>query len=333
MQSLRYCQALIDQVYYNGNDPCGYVCSHVATRTVQDSGLTWWMCDSCFALLQTARTRVSFISSEVPEGRSNMPTIQCLGTGSAFTLKNYQTNFLLTAENGYRLLVDCGSDCRRALAAHTDLTYLDIDGVYVSHLHADHIGGLEWLAFATHFDPRRQDKPDLWISRFLVDDLWNRSLSGGLASIQNETNTLETYFRVQAQAKNGGFCLGNTYITLVQTIHVMNGFSLEPSYGLMVGTLSGPRIFLTTDTQHCPSQIMDFYKSADVIIHDAECTPYKSGVHAHFDDLASLPPEIKAKIWLVHFQDDVLNNWSEQQDKAHAAGFHGFLEPGAELSY
>jgi ribonuclease BN (tRNA processing enzyme) len=67
-----------------------------------------------------------------------MATIKFLGTGSSFTLDNFQTNFLLTLDNGYRLLVDCGSDIRHALKAHTDLTYLDIDGVYISHLHADH---------------------------------------------------------------------------------------------------------------------------------------------------------------------------------------------------
>lgn len=254
-----------------------------------------------------------------------------LGTGSSFTLKNYQTNMLLVMDNGYKLLLDCGSDVRHALKTHADLTYLDIDGVYVSHLHADHIGGLEWLAFACKFDPRRKAKPDLWVSRFLVDDLWNRSLSGGLASLQNETNTLDTYFNVKVIEKNNGFTLDNLYFTLIQTIHILNGFTVEPSFGLMVGTLAGRRVFFTTDTQFCPAQIMDFYKSADSIIHDCECTPFKSGVHAHFNDLATLPPEIKEKIWLVHYQDTVLDNAEEWEKKVEDAGFCGFVRSGTRL--
>ncbi len=39
-----------------------------------------------------------------------------LGTGSAFTLENYQSNMLFEAPEG-RLLIDCGSDARRSVAA------------------------------------------------------------------------------------------------------------------------------------------------------------------------------------------------------------------------
>lgn len=76
---------------------------------------------------------------------------------------------------------------------------------------------------------------------------------------------------------------------------------------------------------------MDFYKSADLIIHDCECTPFRSGVHAHFDELATLPPEIKAKISLVHYQDSVLQDWETWQAKAKAAGFVGFVMAGQEM--
>lgn len=41
--------------------------------------------------------------------------ITFIGTGSAFSLKNFQTNAIITLDNGYRLLVDCGGDVRRAL--------------------------------------------------------------------------------------------------------------------------------------------------------------------------------------------------------------------------
>jgi ribonuclease BN (tRNA processing enzyme) len=258
-----------------------------------------------------------------------MLKIKFLGTGSAFTLKNFQTNALVTLDNGYRLLVDCGSyaplACDRA-----GLTYLDIDGVYVSHLHADHIGGLEWLAFANHFDPRRKTKPDLWISRGLVDDLWSRSLSGGLASLQNETNTLESYFNVRVVEKNEGFTIGGVFFNL---IHVRSGFNIEPSFGLMVGTMQGTRVFLTTDSQHCPNDILDFYKSANAIFHDCECTPFRSGVHAHFDELATLPEDIRAKIQLVHYQDVVLADWDAWEVKAKAAGFVGFVRAGVEQEF
>jgi ribonuclease BN (tRNA processing enzyme) len=265
-----------------------------------------------------------------------------LGTGSAFTQSNWQTNALVEFDDGYRLLIDCGTDIRHALN-DVKLYYLDIDGVYLSHLHSDHIGGLEWLAFGTFFDPRYQKKPDLFVSEFLVDDLWNRSLSGGLGSLQGQRCTLETYFDVHPVEKNGSFQVNGTKFTLVQTIHFVNGFTFELSFGLLFPA-GDEMVFLTTDTQFAPNQIKDFYERATVIFHDAECAPFKSGVHAHFDELVTLPKETREKLWLVHYQDDVLDLGSrvndleliptpEWQEKSDAAGFHGFVYKGQVFEF
>jgi len=253
-----------------------------------------------------------------------------LGTGSAFTMKNWQTNMLIELDDGYKLLIDCGGDIRFALAEY-GLGYLDIDGVYVSHLHADHIGGLEWLAFTTYFDPRYEGRPDLFISEFLVDDLWTRSLSGGLASLQGKRNTIERFFDVHAVAKNGAFSVGgpasSPEFQLVQTVHFVNGYTIELSFGLIF-EVGDEVVFITTDTQFAPNQIKDFYNKATVIYHDAECSVFRSGVHAHFEELATLDPATKAKMRLSHYQDVVMDNWQEWEDKATAAGFQGFVPKG-----
>ena len=56
-----------------------------------------------------------------------------IGTGSAFTTKNWNTNFIVE-KNNKRLLLDCGGDVRHALNDHR-LSYKDIDAIYISHLH------------------------------------------------------------------------------------------------------------------------------------------------------------------------------------------------------
>lgn len=253
-----------------------------------------------------------------------------LGTGSAFCLQNYQTNALLEFDGGYKLLVDCGGDIRFALQ-EAGLSYQDVNGVYVSHLHSDHIGGLEYLAFASYFDPRYQGRPDLFISEFMVDDLWNRALSGGLGSLQNKRATLETYFDVHAVKKNGSFQIAHPIespeMRLIQMIHFVNGFTFELSFGLMFRS-GGETVFLTTDTQHAPNQINDFYREATVIFHDAETAPFRSGVHAHFDELAELSEETKAKLLLVHYQDNVVEANQDWQQRALDAGFRGFVHKG-----
>lgn len=66
-----------------------------------------------------------------------------LGSGSAFTMQNRQSNMIIEL-NGRKLLIDVGSDIRFSLKL-MGYNFKDIDEVYLSHLHADHIGGLEWL--------------------------------------------------------------------------------------------------------------------------------------------------------------------------------------------
>lgn len=83
------------------------------------------------------------------KGYKKLTEIIALGTGSAFTMGNWQTNFLIS-RNGKFLLIDCGSDIRWSMDM-IGLSFKDIDAVYISHAHADHIGGLEWLGFTRYF--------------------------------------------------------------------------------------------------------------------------------------------------------------------------------------
>jgi ribonuclease BN (tRNA processing enzyme) len=246
-------------------------------------------------------------------------------------MKNFQTNALIEFDSGYKLLIDCGGDIRFALA-EAGYSYLDVNGVYVSHLHNDHIGGMEHLAFASYFDPRYQGRPDLYISEFMVDDLWNRALSAGLASLQNKRANLETYFDVHAIPKNGSFYVGGTDFRLIQMIHFVNGFTFELSFGLMFKVLA-ETIFMTTDTQHAPNQIQDFYNEATIVFHDCETTPFASGVHAHIDELATLDEETKAKLHLVHYQDNVVDEWSTANVNARNRGFAMYVEKGQTFEF
>ena len=95
---------------------------------------------------------------------------------------------------------------------------------------------------------------------------------------------------------------------------------IVPSYGLIFeGEMS--RVFLTTDTQFCPNQIQTFYDSVDIIFHDCETTPFKSGVHAHFTDLATLDEKTKKKMWLTHYADG-------DKPDAEEAVFAGYVAKG-----
>lgn len=230
--------------------------------------------------------------------------ITFIGTGSAFTMRNYQTNALIE-RNGKKLLIDAGGDLRFALE-DVGLSYLDIDAVYITHLHGDHIGGVEYLAFCNFFDPTAKNKIKLFSNYSLVQDMWNNTLRGGLASIQSKQMTLEDYFDVNPVFPNGSFEWEGVKFEIVQSVHIMNKYTIVPTYGLMITDPdTNMKIYYTGDTQFNPNQIIDFYKQADFILQDCETYAFKSGVHANFLDLITLDEDIVKKMALMHYMDNI----------------------------
>lgn len=239
-----------------------------------------------------------------------------LGAGDAFVLSgtNYQSNLLLESKSGHRLLIDCGSDVRNSLNA-LGYNHRDINAVYISHLHADHIGGLEWLGFSTFFDPGASS-PEMFIHDCLVDKIWDNSLSGGMAGLEDKPSNLNTYFKVHSTKKN--FNWEHTSFELIEMTHIYNFKKKQPCYGLYF-IVKNKKILFTSDTRFIPDELMPYYKSADLIFHECETAPFKSGVHCHYSELITLPLELRNKMWLYHY------NKGELPD-AKKDGFRGYIK-------
>ena len=99
---------------------------------------------------------------------------------------------------GGRLMVDFGFTSPMRLNS-LNRSLKEITHVAVSHIHADHVGGLEELAFMSRFVFRR--RPTLLLPDGLADDLWLTALRGGLEWTADDKGdpeqcTLETYYNV-----------------------------------------------------------------------------------------------------------------------------------------
>lgn len=241
-----------------------------------------------------------------------------LGSGSAFTVGggNFQSNMLLTSDSGRHLLLDCGSDIRFCMHEQ-GLLPSDLHDIYISHLHADHAGGLEYVGFSTLFDPS-VPRPRLFLPRDLVGPLWEHTLLGGMGLTEHGEATLSTYFDVHPV--DDSFEWEGISLRLVRTDHVVSARHKMHSHGLML-LVGQRRIFITTDTRHTPELLAPHYEQADLVFHDCETSPFRSGVHAHYDELAQLSEATRKKTWLYHYQPGPLPDH-------HAAGFLGFVKPG-----
>ncbi len=241
-----------------------------------------------------------------------------LGVSSALTAgsKNYQSNMVLKGPSGRHLLIDCGSDIRHSLF-ESGLGHSDIDAVYVSHLHADHVGGLEWLGFSKRFVDHQ--KPKLYVSPKLQAPLWNHVLSGGMSTLETEEASLSSFFEIEPINDSSFVWEGYTF-TLIEVLHSLSNHKRLPSFGLLIqGEKS--KVFISTDTRFTPNELMPTYLGADLIFHDCEVQDFSSGQHASFDELKTLDVKIKAKMWLYDYAYGALPD-------AKAAGFKGFVVRG-----
>jgi hypothetical protein len=208
-------------------------------------------------------------------------------------------------EDGEKFLIDCGSQTPNALAA-AGVKAKDIGSVYISHLHADHIGGLEWLAF-TRYDwinhPRKYNDPrkscayapHLYGDKQLIKDLWDKSLRGGLESMEGFVATLDTFFEPHAIEPNESFTWQGWNVRLVQQIHILSGSIITPSFGIIFTKPGHKTVYFVTDSQHVsPRQMEVFYQEADLIFQDCECTGvnflYEEGAHVYTDDTDEKKP-------------------------------------------
>ncbi|CAN2040490.1 hypothetical protein GMMP15_1810001 [Candidatus Magnetomoraceae bacterium gMMP-15] len=91
------------------------------------------------------------------------------------------------------------------------------------------------------------------------------------------------------------------------------------------------KIYHTSDTKFQPNELSNYYNKADIIIYDCETSLIKSEIHSHYDDLITLNSEIKAKMLLWHYQDNVVDKFEKWQEKAIRDGFKVFVKQGEQI--
>lgn len=241
-------------------------------------------------------------------------TIEWLGTGSGLNLALGNTSFLLRGPGERLVLVDCGFTVPQKLL---ELGVLEqVTDVLITHLHADHIGGLETFSFFRYFVHGHRDEraPVLHVpTEAMAHALWQHSLRAGMRYCVDSENhpfdaSLTTYF----QLRTGTDVVVDGYpgIRFEATSHV----PLMPNYAVHFDN----GVYYSADSCELPPF------DARLIFQDVKFTdPSDADIHASYAFLCeSLPPEVKAKTWLVH-----LGFGYEKVDPV-ADGFCGYVQAG-----
>ena len=269
--------------------------------------------------------------------------IKFLGRGGAFApMAIGNSNMMFVADSGKRLMFDFGSTAPYIYRDEMGMDFRDIDGVFISHLHADHISGMEMLAFSRYFMPKVESgahvRPKLFMVKNLMKELWENCLKGGLESVQGKITNLTDYFDCKPVTENKRFIWEGYEFTPIQTVHVRSGYIIKHSYGLAVRKQEPKRVaekgmvtpvvdtydaYITADTQF-DQGLIEYYRKSKVVFHDCETTPFKSHVHPNYADLKTLPEDCRNKMWLYHYGQEI-ETYKED-------GFAGFVTKGQEFT-
>jgi Metal-dependent hydrolases of the beta-lactamase superfamily III len=221
--------------------------------------------------------------------------LQMAGTGNAFAKRYFNNNAIIHC-NGYKMMIDFGNTAPMALHA-MGIGMNQLDAVFITHLHADHVGGLEELAFQNLYIHRRKSK--LYVPETLVDALWENSLKAGMYNEADNFVNLESYFDVVTFRDETPVRLHEELvIEAVRTEHV----PLKPSYSLFING----NIFYSADMKFNRPLIEHAYhdRKCRIIFH--ECQFKGPGVvHTTLSELLTLPEYIQECIYLMHYSDDM----------------------------
>lgn len=230
-------------------------------------------------------------------------SITPLGVNGAFTQRGLQTNYLI--EFGSRhLLVDCGTTVARGLH-EIEKDLVDIDTVYISHLHLDHIGGLYELGIKRYLAER--PRPALYLHNSIATRIWTNFLSSMLDPFLDlegrpRPGGIETFFDVHpidSTIESDSFAtdVRGLAIRLMPVTHV-KGMSC---HGLVIDD----RIYVTTDTRFEPEKLDLIVNKFNVeaIFHDCSFVPTMHVLHSTYDELSTLPEDLRQILQCTHYED------------------------------
>lgn len=235
-----------------------------------------------------------------------------IGCGHSESIENFNNNALLHHAN-QNLLIDCGHTVKHALHAQS-LNIGNIDAIFITHVHGDHVFGLERIAYESKFKYKKKVK--LIVKEEILYELWNETLKGSLGYNSDGNASLEDYFDVIPLTEDY-FYFGKIRIDLFRVKHTPG----KSTHGIILNN----KIFYSSDTVALPNFIntLDF----EVGFHDVTLSDFNP-VHATLDSLINeYNYDVRKKLYLMSYED----SWKEYKNVVEE-NFLGYATQGMKIT-
>lgn len=233
-----------------------------------------------------------------------------LGVGGAFTKQNYHNNYIIELNKKY-LLIDAGTTLRYSLQeAH--FSYDVIDYVFISHLHFDHVGGLEEMVLKRFWNFTNGEhtpiKTKIIAHKKLALQL-KELLRNGL---ENGGYTLSDFCDFILLEDREIFEIGEHEFSLFDTSNYHSEDLV--SAGFKLASKQSNIVFSSDLKKLEEAKILNYVDSNTVAIFQ-DISFINNGVHATLEEvLAYYPPYLYRKIYGMHYNDNI-EDFREVVDK------------------
>jgi ribonuclease BN (tRNA processing enzyme) len=228
--------------------------------------------------------------------------LQFLGSGDAFGSGGRFNTCMLVESEAMRFLLDCGASSLIPMKRYGVSTN-SIDTILITHLHADHFGGLPFFILDAQFSKRLTPLTiagPSGLGRRLPEAM--DVFFPGSSKIPQELDIRVLELEPQVQA-----IIGNLAVTpyVVSDRHVRD----SPSFALRV-ELAGRVLTYSGDADWCP-ELAEAAHEADLFVCEACFYEKEIRYHINFKTLEKHLPEIRAKrVILTHMSNDMLTRSS-----------------------
>ncbi len=223
--------------------------------------------------------------------------VLALGVGDTFS-ETHHTSALLLSCQGFHLAIDCPDTYRAVLRDASTrsgraLSLSDVDHVLITHVHGDHMNGLEGVAFYKRFAEGK--RVHLLASQEVRATIWEHRLRAPMEQLWDgeafRQLVFEDYFDFTPLSWTGTTAVGPFRIRARMTRHHV------PTSAVLVEA-EGRTLGYSSDTAFDP-ELISFLSAADLIIHETNLGP----AHTPYAQLAALPQELRERMRLIHYPD------------------------------